>query len=395
MYDINYISAQNIGINSTGATPDPSAMLDVSSTTGGVLVPRMTSAQRNAIASPATGLIVFDTNTASFYYYDGSAWVNLGSTGPAGATGPTGPTGAASTVAGPTGPTGPAGAASTVPGPTGPTGPSVTYDSPLGLGLSGVTVSLTGPSGTVNYGTGTGSAYNAVGTSGQVLTSNGSSAPTWTTLSGTSPIAVSSGTVSLTGASGTVNYGTGTGSAYNAVGTSGQYLKSAGTGAPVWASPKGFFAIRVGSGTTVATPNAILSGSYISWNTSTAPGGALSNYVALTGSMYHCTTPVNFLRLQGDIYSSNVYSFTAYLYKYSIDPVACGGGYGLSSTNTGTLIGSSCTGSTSVNYTTKLTIDIGASTAIAANDVLVLWVKPTGSCVWYGDFTAEFNAPLQ
>jgi len=41
MYDINYISAQNIGINSTGATPDPSAMLDVSSTTGGVLVPRV------------------------------------------------------------------------------------------------------------------------------------------------------------------------------------------------------------------------------------------------------------------------------------------------------------------------------------------------------------------
>ncbi len=52
------VHAQNgVGINSTGAPADPSAALDVSSTTKGALVPRMTAAQKTAIASPATGLI--------------------------------------------------------------------------------------------------------------------------------------------------------------------------------------------------------------------------------------------------------------------------------------------------------------------------------------------------
>lgn len=53
MYDINYISAQNIGINSTGNPPDPSAMLDVSSTTGVVLIPRVALSSTTS-ASPIT-----------------------------------------------------------------------------------------------------------------------------------------------------------------------------------------------------------------------------------------------------------------------------------------------------------------------------------------------------
>jgi len=44
-----------VGINTDNSTPDPSAMLDVKSTTSGMLVPRMTVDQRNAIVSPAEG----------------------------------------------------------------------------------------------------------------------------------------------------------------------------------------------------------------------------------------------------------------------------------------------------------------------------------------------------
>lgn len=70
------LNAQSVGINSTGAAPNASAMLDVSSTNSGVLVPRMTQAQRNLIASPATGLLIYQTdNTPGFYYYNGSSWV--------------------------------------------------------------------------------------------------------------------------------------------------------------------------------------------------------------------------------------------------------------------------------------------------------------------------------
>jgi hypothetical protein len=71
--------SQNVGINSDGSTPDSSAMLDVASTSSGMLVPRMTAAQRGAIASPATGLLVYQTDgTAGFYYYNGSTWTQIG-----------------------------------------------------------------------------------------------------------------------------------------------------------------------------------------------------------------------------------------------------------------------------------------------------------------------------
>jgi Protein of unknown function (DUF1566) len=69
------IFAQGVGINSTGNDADASAMLDVSSTTKGFLPPRMTEAQKNAISTPATGLLVYQTDgTSGLYYYNGSAW---------------------------------------------------------------------------------------------------------------------------------------------------------------------------------------------------------------------------------------------------------------------------------------------------------------------------------
>ena len=67
----------NIGIGTT--TPASSALLDISSTNKGLLIPRMTTAQRTAIATPAKGLMVFDNDTSSYWYFNGSAWSNLAS----------------------------------------------------------------------------------------------------------------------------------------------------------------------------------------------------------------------------------------------------------------------------------------------------------------------------
>ena len=79
------ISSQaQVAINTDGSNPDNSAMLDVKSTARGLLVPRMTLAQRNAIVTPATGLLVFQTNSTPGYYYNSGtpavpAWVIVGS----------------------------------------------------------------------------------------------------------------------------------------------------------------------------------------------------------------------------------------------------------------------------------------------------------------------------
>jgi len=50
-------------------------MLDISSTNKGLLIPRMTSVQIAAIAAPATGLLVYDTDFSRFYFYNGTSWI--------------------------------------------------------------------------------------------------------------------------------------------------------------------------------------------------------------------------------------------------------------------------------------------------------------------------------
>ena len=62
-----------VGINIE--TPDPSAALDITSTTGGLLVPRMTKDDRGFIDTPATGLMIYQTDgTPGFYYFNGTSW---------------------------------------------------------------------------------------------------------------------------------------------------------------------------------------------------------------------------------------------------------------------------------------------------------------------------------
>lgn len=76
----NLTAQTGVGIGTT--TPSASSALDITSTTKGILVPRMTQAQRTAIATPATGLMVYQTDgTAGFYYFNGTIWVTLSSSG--------------------------------------------------------------------------------------------------------------------------------------------------------------------------------------------------------------------------------------------------------------------------------------------------------------------------
>ncbi len=67
-------TAQSFAINTTGAAANLSAMLDITSTDKGLLIPRLSTAQRNAIALPGKGLLVYDSSLKSFYFHDGLNW---------------------------------------------------------------------------------------------------------------------------------------------------------------------------------------------------------------------------------------------------------------------------------------------------------------------------------
>jgi len=68
---------QSLAINTDGSTADNSALLDVKSTSKGLLPPRMTTAQRDLITTPAAGLVIFNSQTNSLQLYNGSVWVSL------------------------------------------------------------------------------------------------------------------------------------------------------------------------------------------------------------------------------------------------------------------------------------------------------------------------------
>lgn len=73
----NSFVAQNVGVNVNGSAANNSAGLDVDFSDKGFLLPRMTTAERDAISSPALSLQIFNTSTNCLQVYIGSSWVNV------------------------------------------------------------------------------------------------------------------------------------------------------------------------------------------------------------------------------------------------------------------------------------------------------------------------------
>jgi hypothetical protein len=204
-------SQNNVGIGTTA--PDTNALLELKASDKGILIPRLTSVQRNnmspSLGIAQEGLLVYDNDSTKFFFWDGNAWKQLGNaiTGPQGATGPQGPAG----PQGSTGLTGPAGPASTIPGPQGPAG----ITGPTGpAGPTGQASTVPGPQGPLGITGPTGPAsvipgpQGPAGPTGPVSTIPGPIGPTGITgPAGNSPIiTIVSGTASLLADSNVLNY---------------------------------------------------------------------------------------------------------------------------------------------------------------------------------------------
>ena len=156
--------------------PSSTAELDVTSTTKGLLAPRMTTAQRLAITTPANGLIVYDTQLVSLEVYDavGAVWNQLADTSTTGSVTSVSGTAPISVANGTTTPTISLG---TIPVANGGTGATTLTGYLLGSGASAVTASATIP-GTAIAGNIAGTAANVTGT---VAIANGGTAATTAT----------------------------------------------------------------------------------------------------------------------------------------------------------------------------------------------------------------------
>ncbi len=304
-----FAQTDNVGIGTI--TPNASSILEMQSTTQGVLVPRMSTAQRTAIATPANGLLVYDTNFDCFFYYIAatSSWQNMcTSSSTTGPTGPTGPTGihcwdlngnglndpaedingdglwnaldcqGATGVAGPAGAvgaTGPAGTNGTngingVTGPTGPTGFGVGPTGPTGAaGATGVA----GPAGP----TGANGAAGATGVAGPAGPTgpNGAAGPAGPT--GPNGVAGPAGATGPTGPTWTLSTVT-----INANGTI-TVNGTAGSGGPI-TSASGAWLTTGNTGTTVGT-------NYIGTNDANAWCIKTNGVAATNERMRFLTTP--------------------------------------------------------------------------------------------------------
>ena len=224
--------AQNVGINTTGATPDASAALDIDYTNKGLLIPRVSLNSTTdilTIPAPATSLLVYNINAAmtsgaiGYWYWDGSAWVQaIGPAGPQGPVGPAGPAGApgaagpqgpvgpagANGAAGPQGPAGPAGAPGAA-GPQGPVGPAGANGAPGAAGPQGPA----GPAG-ANGAPGAAGPQGPAGPQG----AQGPAGPGWTL---TTPTFNANGTVTVNGTAGSGGPVTTLAGAWLTVGNSG------------------------------------------------------------------------------------------------------------------------------------------------------------------------------
>lgn len=75
--NLSVFAQQGVGIGIT--KPDESAVLHIEApdSTKGLLIPRTTTTDRNNIADPAKGLIIYNATSTSFEYYDGTQWLRL------------------------------------------------------------------------------------------------------------------------------------------------------------------------------------------------------------------------------------------------------------------------------------------------------------------------------
>jgi len=133
------------------------AYVEINGTGGGLLIPRLTGAEQNAIASPATGLLIFNTDTVGYTYYTGSAWIKVSGSGGSGITSLNGLTGATQTFT------------------TGTTGTD------FGISSSGTTH-------TFNLPTASATNRGALSTADWSTFNGKQSPPTWTDYSGTSTV---------------------------------------------------------------------------------------------------------------------------------------------------------------------------------------------------------------
>lgn len=76
---LNFANAQSVGVNDDGSSPNAKAMLDVKSNAKGLLIPRMSTAERVAIAPAMSeqGLMIYDTTANAFFYYTGTDWKEI------------------------------------------------------------------------------------------------------------------------------------------------------------------------------------------------------------------------------------------------------------------------------------------------------------------------------
>jgi hypothetical protein len=72
LFGCNNLFSQSVGIGTT--TPNTSAQLDISSTSKGILIPRMTTAQRDAIVNPANGLMIYNSTEKQYNLFNGTRW---------------------------------------------------------------------------------------------------------------------------------------------------------------------------------------------------------------------------------------------------------------------------------------------------------------------------------